>query len=429
LAVSTDSDVVIEAIDRFVSDFMGVRDGAAAIIELAESQQDCALVQAYAAAMHLYSQATEAIKALARPLLTRAQALSGQVTERERLFITALVAWADSDVAKAKILLERLAASWPRDIISAKIAEFLFFEAPDYQRHLRFMELIATANADLSSFKAMHSFALELNALYQPAERMAHEAIEMDVQTPWAHHTLAHVFLNQGRVSEGISTFGAFAPTWSQHAQVIQGHNTWHLALLYLADLKFDHVMDLYRAHVWGFLPDNVFEQVDAISLLWRVELAGRPLVDEWSEIAAHVVTRANEQVFPFLNAQYIYALGRAGQQGDARHAISLMREFTDRQVGEAAHVWREVGVSLAQACLAFAEENYSRTALLLEPIMVRLPCVGGSDAQNDLFRQTYLVSLIKTKQQAKAVRLLSARIGSRSPTDQERSWFDQVSR
>jgi hypothetical protein len=32
LAVSTDSDVVIEVIDRFMSDFMGVRDGAAAIL-------------------------------------------------------------------------------------------------------------------------------------------------------------------------------------------------------------------------------------------------------------------------------------------------------------------------------------------------------------------------------------------------------------
>ena len=427
LAVSSASDAEIDALNRFVNDFMGARDAAAAILDFADSHQGCALVQASAAVLHLYSQATAEIEARARPLLNRARALSGEVSERERLFIQALSAWADNDFVSAKVLLEQVAASWPRDIVSAKIAEFLLFEAPEYQRHLQFMEGIAGPNADLSSFKAMHSFALELNAQYQQAERIAHDAIEMDVQTPWAHHTLAHVFLNQGRIAEGIATFGGLAPTWTQHISALQGHNTWHLALLYLAALNVERVMDLYRSRVWGFIPDNVFEQVDAISLLWRVELAGCFREDEWIEIAPYIEARATEQVFPFLNAHYVYALGRAGKQEEARCSIDLMREFADRQDGEAARVWRGVGVPLAQACLAYAENNHPRAALLLEPIIEQLPCVGGSDAQNDLFRQTYLVSLIEMRQQRKAAEMLAAWIGPRGPTALEQYWLDRT--
>ncbi len=43
-----------------------------------------------------------------------------------------------------------------------------------------------------------------------------------------------------------------------------------------LTDLDYNCALDGYRRHVWGFTPDLVVEQTDAILLLWYMELAGR---------------------------------------------------------------------------------------------------------------------------------------------------------
>ncbi len=47
--------------------------------------------------------------------------------------------------------------------------------------------------------------------------------------------------------------------------------------------------------------------------------------------------------------------------------------------------------------------ENYSQSAQILEPVINNIMTVGGSDAQVDLFRQTYLLSLIKSGEKKKA--------------------------
>jgi hypothetical protein len=47
------------------------------------------------------------------------------------------------------------------------------------------------------------------------------------------------------------------------------------LAILYLEKLDVAAAMGIFRDHIWGITPDFVAEQLDAISLLWRLEMAG----------------------------------------------------------------------------------------------------------------------------------------------------------
>ena len=54
--------------------------------------------------------------------------------------------------------------------------------------------------------------------------------------------------------------------------------------------------------------------------------------------------------------------------------------------------------VALLQAIIAFTQNDWKKSALLLKPYINIVGCTGGSDAQIDLFKQTYLVSLIKAK-------------------------------
>ncbi|MBY0276485.1 hypothetical protein K2Z84_14165 [Candidatus Binatia bacterium] len=423
-ALSTDSDEAVAALERFTSDFLAARPEAAAVMAVAEQHPDCALAQAYAAAMALYSQSRAEIERTAIPLLARASSLRVGATARESLLIDALLAWSRGDLPSAIALHERLAADWPRDLIAAKIAEFLFYEAPDYRRHLRFMERIADANQDAPAFLAMHAFALELCRHDERAETTARRAIELEPDTPWAHHALAHLLLNQRRIDEGVALLGDLAPTWSAHTPSLRGHNWWHLALLHLAREDVATALRLYRASIASNEPSDVFQHVDAISLLWRAELAGHRQDEEWRRIAPRLVERAQEQVFPFLNAHYAYALTRAGRHDVVQESLARLRDYAFRQSGFAARVFRDVGLPLVTGCAAFAAGEAARCTVLLEPIMPEVACIGGSDAQNDLFRQTYVVALLDAGRQSEARKRLNARIAGSAPTAVEQGWL-----
>jgi hypothetical protein len=62
------------------------------------------------------------------------------------------------------------------------------------------------------------------------------------------------------------------APSWQKSSHYTVAHNWFHLATLYLSELRFDDVRSAYRKYVWGYSPDAVVEQTDAILLLWYLE-------------------------------------------------------------------------------------------------------------------------------------------------------------
>ncbi|HXW84841.1 MAG TPA: hypothetical protein VEJ86_10585, partial [Candidatus Binataceae bacterium] len=179
---------------------------------------------------------------------------------------------------------------------------------------------------------------------------------------------------------------------------------------------------------VWGFTPDLIVEQTDAILLLWYLELAGRELEPAmWQALAPHVTSTANDHVFPFLNAISLYALGRAGETRTAHEALASLERFAAAQTGGARRVWLEVGVPEARASLAFAEGDCTRAAELFEPILDEIWRGGGSDEQRGVFAQSYLVSLIRQGANARASSVLRDWLGSRTPIPVEQHWLSQV--
>ena len=296
--------VTAAALRQFQEDFQAFRDEAAAIIGIAEAAPGCPVAQLYAAAMHVYSQSESDIAAAVPPLLARARASASSATARERLLTAAIAAWAAADFATAASAFEAIAAEWPQDAIAAKFAEFVFFQAPDFPRHLRFMQSVAAANADLPNFGGMLAFAHELNRDFDTAERIAEAALTLDPDTPWAHHALGHLYLNTARLEDGVRVLEGFAPLWAGHGQGIRCHNYWHIALLRLGRMDVSGALALYRDWIAGRDPASAFEHTDAISLLWRLELSGHtvPRAD-WAPMLPYARARAGDRVMPFMNA------------------------------------------------------------------------------------------------------------------------------
>jgi hypothetical protein len=106
------------------------------------------------------------------------------------------------------------------------------------------------------------------------------------------------------------------------------------------------------------------------------------------------VAPRATETFMPFMNAHYIYALARAGRADDVAAVLAAVRERSARADEEAKRVWAPVGCAVVEAAAAFGAGERARASVLLDPVMPMMTWIGGSDAQDDLFRQAYLRSL-----------------------------------
>ena len=427
LQISNASERAISAIDRFAYDLVSLGGDPSAVRAAARAEPDCAMLQACTAALFASAQSTaEAEKA--RPLLARARQHLSSLTERERLFIDAVAAGCDGDFARALTLYETIAESWPTDIVAAKLAEFHFFQTGEAERQLRFMGSIEEPNRDQPHVLAMYAFAMELNGMRIQAEDVARRALSIDPNTMWAQHCLAHVYSGDFRVDEGITAMEHFAPSWEAFGRYIQAHNWFHLGALYLANLDYDGARDGYRRHIWGFTPDLVVEQTDAILLLWYLELAGASVeAAAWKAIAPHVKRAAFEHLFPFLNAITIYALGRAGEHQLAHDAVAQLEALRARTKRRRFASMAEGWPPQAQACLAFAEGHWGQAARLFEPILPEIACAGGSDEQRGVFSQSYLMSLIRSGECAAARSLLDREIGARAPIPLEQHWLAQL--
>ncbi|MHB8381614.1 MAG: tetratricopeptide repeat protein [Candidatus Binataceae bacterium] len=423
LAVTANSSEAVAAIDRFTDAAIALKPGMDAILAAADTDRECAMLQACAAALFALSQSSAQARR-AEPYMARARERMDDLTERERLFVEAVSAGCAGDFVSAIELYERIAARWPRDLLAAKIAEFHFFETGLAARQLEFMEKIAPANSDSSHAQAMLAFACELNALRPRAEAIAIRALEQDPLTMWAQHCLAHVWAGDSRIADGIAAMQSFAPTWNRFGQYIQSHNTFHLATLYRTELDFDRVLDAYRRHIWGFQPDAVVEHTDAILLLWYVELAGGDAGGRWREIAPRIRARAHEQVFPFLSAIYLFALERGGEPAEVDRALDEIRRHAERQSGNAARVWNH-GLEQARGCVAYARGDYDLAADTLGAILPEIAIGGGSDEQRGVFHESHFMSLIKAGRGSEAADALANYAGAGPRTKLDRRWFE----
>ena len=53
-------------------------------------------------------------------------------------------------------------------------------------------------------------------------------------------------------------------------------HNWWHLALFYISEGRFAEALAVYDRHVWARDRSYSQDQIGAVSLLARLELAGQ---------------------------------------------------------------------------------------------------------------------------------------------------------
>ncbi|MDM0043292.1 tetratricopeptide repeat protein [Variovorax dokdonensis] len=381
------------AVNDFVEGFIASEARAANV--LAAAQDESPIVQAYCAALHLFAESRDAVPN-ALPYLRKAQAGAQRATARERRFIAALDAWAQGDLALAVALHQEQAQEFPRDLASLKLGQYHAFNLGDNPAMLRMSLTALPAAADVPYVHGMAAFGHEQCHRLREARACALHAIAMCRKEPWAHHALAHVMLTEGQLEEGLGFLQDVSDTWTGLNSFMYTHNWWHAAL-FLIDLgREDEALAVYDTHVWGVEKAYSQDQIGAVSLLARLELAGLQVgAQRWAELADWLAVRQQDHVLPFLDLQYLYGLGRAGRT-EADVLLANIEHFAPRAPASQRDTWVQVCVPAARGLLAHARGDLRTAIDQLGLALPSLSRIGGSHAQRDLFEQIHLDALAR---------------------------------
>jgi tetratricopeptide (TPR) repeat protein len=370
-----DESQVVNVFDRVVADF---------------GRLDCAIANAYAAAYYL-SQENWAGQVRARPYLKKALAGLEQVSLREQLYIRGIRAWAQGQVHQAIGYHEALVRDFPQDLLAVQQAQYHYFYQGDSQGLLQIALAALPAHPDHPLLYSMVAFGLEQCHQLTQAEALGRQATELRRHNPWAHHAVAHVLDAQGRHREAIDWMEAHADTWGDCNSMLYTHNWWHGALAYLAQGDTTTVLRLYDDHVWGRAQQHTpKDQVGAISLLLRLDLAGVAVGQRWRSLAKPLQLRLYEHALPFQDLHYAYALARGGRHDHAATLIDDMARHGHSLEGQTQTLWLKLAVPSARGLVAHANGDWVGAIAQMKPVLPHLYRLGGSHTQQALFQALY---------------------------------------
>src|SRR5262249_11699875 len=130
----------------------------------------------------------------------------------------------------------------------------------------------------------MYSFSLEETRDFARAFELAHKARALNPSDAWSLHALAHIHYETGAFAAGTSLMHEGLPQ-CEGVGFFRTHLIWHLALFLWEQGRNQQALGLYHQLFLGaepMLPPNF---VDAVTLLWRLNLSGVPTPAEWQAL------------------------------------------------------------------------------------------------------------------------------------------------
>ncbi len=417
LEVSTSSSETINYINEFLIQELTIGNNTEVILEAIKSDPTCGLANIYAAVSYLFSRSPDSVSQAAQYIDAATRC---DMNTREQRTLAAVDAWfkqdipqaiARSAVPKAIAHHQAIAEVFPQDSINIHICQYHQRNSGDSEGMLQIIKQVLPTNPDSSYLQAMYAYALGECGYPSEAEFFGKRAIIKQLDNRWAHHAVAHALEAQGRFQEGIAWMHSVSDTWEQTTPAFYSHLWWHTALFHLESQQYNIALALYDEHVWGRASkENILSQINAISLLIRLELKSVDVGQRWSEIAPHLEPRLQQRVLGYHDLHYVYALARAGQKDWINQILTSMQEIAKQSLPETGQTWTEIAIPGAQAMVAHAQGDWQTTIALFEPIRPRLHKIGGTNIQLDLFEKVYIDALFKTGNYSLASNLLSER-------------------
>jgi tetratricopeptide (TPR) repeat protein len=407
-AITGQRDTTLRSIDEFVEGYLAYESRAEQILVAADADPDSCMANVYAGILWMLLEAPQAASH-ATKYLTAAERAAWHANRREQLNVAMLRAWVDDDLGRTIRLCDQISDEFPRDLAVVKTHQYFEFNRGNAPDMLRVALKVAAPNRDVPYVHGMAAFGYEQCHLLDEAESEARTALAMRRKEPWAQHALAHVLLTRGRMDEGALFLEEVSDTWTGLNSFMLSHIWWHLALFYLSQGRYAQALELYDRHCWGIAKDYSQDQVGAVSLLARFELAGIDVGSRWQDVAGHLAARAEDTVQPFLTLQYLYGLARAGRP-EAATLLGRVGEYARSAPTFSRAVWQEVALPGCQGLYAHARGDYALAWHRLSVAVPRMAETGGSHAQRDLFEQILLDAALRSGRSSVAQHMLEMR-------------------
>ena len=322
----------------------------------------------------------EAALAQARSAARRHGALTGS----EAVLVDALAVAVAGRFRDAAARLEARLREEPLNFLLLKLAHALRFMAGDTPGMLAATSSVIEAwrsDEDASGYVfGCHAFALEEAGRYAEAERFGEVAIALAPDDAWGLHALSHVDEMNHRLATGIRRLESSRDVWSR-CNNFQFHMAWHLALMCLEAGDAERALALYDADIRPQPTDDYRDVANAASLLWRLRLAGVAVGNRWEALAELARRRAAETTLMFASLHHMLALAATGDRAALGAALAAWETHASTGSGDQAAVASSVGLDLARI-VAGRRADFAG-------VMSRLPAIGGSAAQRDVFVQT----------------------------------------
>ena len=273
---------------------------------------------------------------------------------------------------------------------------------------LDLLDRLAPSYGDDWWFMAHHGMALSENGQRDAARPKIDRSLTQNPNNPWAAHARAHLCYEEGDPNAAHAFLASWLTTYPRNG-LLYSHLSWHLAL---GDLEAGDAAAAFRLFREAFSPDvhsgpPRAKVNDAVSFLWRWELAGHPRDAE----AWRILHDFANSTFPRADAAFSdmrIALAQVVAGNDAA------LEARARQMDELARKGRYPSgpfvPAVSHAFAAFERRDFSAAIDALEPIAGELERIGGSRAQLDLVEFTLVKADLSADRLDDARRMLSVR-------------------
>uniref|UniRef100_A0A7S1BDH7 Tetratricopeptide repeat protein 38 n=1 Tax=Corethron hystrix TaxID=216773 RepID=A0A7S1BDH7_9STRA len=272
---------------------------------------------------------------------------------------------------------------------------------------------------------SMCAFGLVEQTHYEEAEKKVLQALVLYPSDIWAIHTWCHIMLEQGgRVQEALHMLSRTENKWKMHEGLLC-HMYWHWALFHIEARMYENALKIFDKKILPAVEKSdgyLLDLVDAVSLLWRLELLNQPVdTHRWTSISmikdrqAHPLSSFLQ--YSFCGAHVLVLLCHTDPRGamefmqcsDSHNSVVPSCATTDALLLQ--HQPKCVGLVLCQALYNyFCEGKFEDALAKLLSLRHCMSCIGGSRAQQDVFHQTLISSAIRLRRLNLASSLVTER-------------------
>jgi len=143
---------------------------------------------------------------------------------------------------------------------------------------------------------------------------------------------------------------------------------------------------------------------------------------DEWREVSEFARQAFPHAAMHFADLHAVLADAAIGDTRGARQRIAEARE----RLANGRLPQGEVVPVLGEGIVAFADGDYAAAADLIRPVLPEVIRVGGSNAQRELFEDTYIVACLRAGRDEAARERLTDRL-NRRPSERDRRWLASI--